>query len=112
MRLVVVTLAAALLLVTALAPVPLSAAPGRQAGAAEAKASNPVVVNLNTATSDQLQKLPGIGPRTAARIIEYRQKNGGFKKIEELMNVRGVGEKSFLRIKAHLTVTPAKANTP
>ena len=42
------------------------------------------MVNLNTATADQLQKLPGIGPSTAARIIEYRQKSGGFKKIEEL----------------------------
>ena len=66
------------------------------------------VVNLNTATAAQLQDLPGIGARTAERIIEYRGKNGGFKKIEELMNVKGIGEKSFLKLKDRITVTPAQ----
>lgn len=65
-------------------------------------------VNLNTATAIQLESLPGIGPRTAERIIEYREKNGGFKKIEELMNVQGVGEKSFLKIRDLISVTPPK----
>jgi competence protein ComEA len=65
-------------------------------------------LNLNAATATQLESLPGIGPRTAERIIEYRQKNGGFKKIEELMNVRGVGEKSFLKLKPLITVVPPK----
>ncbi len=65
-------------------------------------------VNLNTATAAQLEALPGIGARTAALIVEYRQKNGGFKKIEDLMNVRGIGEKSFLRLKPLITVTPPK----
>jgi comEA protein len=64
------------------------------------------VVNLNTASAVQLAALPGVGPKTADRIIEYRQKNGGFKKIEEVMNVRGVGEKSFLRLKSLITITP------
>lgn len=73
-----------------------------------AKASAAAPVNLNTATAAQLESLPGIGARTAALIVEYRQKNGGFKKVEELMNVRGVGEKSFLKIKALITVTPPK----
>ncbi len=67
------------------------------------------VVNLNTATVAQLDTLPGIGAKVAARIVEYRQKNGAFKKIEELMNVKGIGEKNFLRLKPYITVTPAKA---
>lgn len=75
--------------------------------APKAPASAPV--NLNTATVAQLESLPGIGARTAERIVEYRQKNGGFKKLEELMNVRGVGEKGFLKLKALITLTPPKA---
>jgi len=70
------------------------------------------LVNLNSATTTQLESLPGIGARTAQRIIEHRQKTGGFKKIEELMNVRGVGEKSFLKLKPLITVGPATQPTP
>ena len=66
-------------------------------------------VNLNSATVPQLEALPGIGRATAERIVEYREKNGGFKKIEELMNVRGIGEKSFLTLKPLITVAVAKA---
>ena len=66
-------------------------------------------VNLNSASVSQLESLPGIGKATAERIVEYRQKNGGFKKIEELMNVRGIGEKSFLNLKPLITVAAAKA---
>jgi competence protein ComEA len=66
------------------------------------------VVNLNTASAAEFEALPGIGAKTAARIIEYRQKNGAFKKVEELMNVRGIGEKNFLKLKAQLTVGAAK----
>jgi competence protein ComEA len=62
------------------------------------------VVNLNTATATQIATLPGIGEKAAQRIIEYREKNGGFKKIEELMNVKGIGEKSFLKLKPRITV--------
>ena len=65
-------------------------------------------VNLNTATVAQLEDLPGIGKATAERIVEYRTKNGGFKKIEDLMNVRGVGEKSFLSLKDLIMVSPPK----
>jgi competence protein ComEA len=65
------------------------------------------VVNLNSATAAQIASLPGIGPKTADLIVQYRGKNGPFKKIEEVMNVRGVGEKSFLKIKDRLTVAAA-----
>lgn len=66
-----------------------------------------VTVNINTASVKELDALPGVGARTAALIVEYRQKNGPFRKIEELMNVRGVGEKSFLKLKPQLTVGAA-----
>ena len=65
-------------------------------------------VNLNTATAEQLATIPGVGPKMAERIIDYRQKSGGFKKIEDLMNVSGVGEKSFLKMKPLITVTVAR----
>ena len=62
------------------------------------------IVNLNSATAAQIASLPGIGLKTAELVVEYRTKNGPFKKIEEVMNVRGIGEKSFLKIKDRLTV--------
>ncbi len=63
-------------------------------------------LNLNTATAADLQTLPGVGPAMAARILEYREKSGGFKKIEELMNVKGIGEKNFLKLKSLVVVAP------
>jgi comEA protein len=83
--------------------------------AAKPKASSAAVstpVNLNTASSADLQKLPGVGAATAKLIIEHREKNGGFRKIEELMNIKGIGEKSFLKLKPMVTVAPVKAERP
>ena len=75
------------------------------APALDSKAVKPVaIVNLNTATVADLEVLPGIGAKVAARIVEYRIKQGPFKKIEEIMNVQGIGEKSFLKLKPQLTV--------
>jgi competence protein ComEA len=63
------------------------------------------VVNINTATADQLVILPRVGEALAQRIIEYRAKAGGFKKVEELMQVRGIGERTFESFKSHLAVS-------
>lgn len=73
-----------------------------------ATAAGSAQVNLNSATLVQLQTLPGVGPAMAQRIMDYREQNDGFKKIEELMNVRGIGEVSFLKLKALVTLTPAR----
>ena len=71
----------------------------------DAKAAAPAqTVNVNTATVQQFEALPGIGPSTAQRIVAYREKNGPFKKLEDLMNVQGIGEKSFLKLRPHLTL--------
>ena len=61
-------------------------------------------INLNTATSEQLQAIPGIGPTTAKNILDYRAKVGKFNKIEEIINVKGIGEKKFQKIKDRLVV--------
>jgi comEA protein len=81
-----------------------TSAPKTSRTAAPAPAAAPL--NLNTASATQLQTLPGVGPAMAARILEYREKAGGFKKIEELMNVKGIGEKNFLKLKALVVVAP------
>ena len=89
---------------------PMAAAQAKSTARAAAKPASTAIVNLNTASASDLEGLPGIGAKTAARIVEYRQKNGPFKKVEELMNVRGVGEKNFLKLKPQITVAPAKAD--
>jgi comEA protein len=61
-------------------------------------------VNINTANLDELQTLPRIGEKVAQRIIDYREEHGQFKKIEELMKVQGVGEKTFKLIKDKIEV--------
>ena len=72
--------------------------------AQRAKSVSTEKVNLNTATVEQLQTLPGIGPAMAKRIIEHRTKVGKFTKIEEILNVKGIGEKRFQRIKDRLVL--------
>ncbi|EIW01469.1 helix-hairpin-helix domain-containing protein [Thermoanaerobacter siderophilus] len=61
-------------------------------------------ININTATKEELQTLPGIGPVTAERIIEFRENKGSFKKIEDIMNVPRIGPKMFEQIKDKITV--------
>ena len=89
---------------------PQALAQEAQAAPAGTSRSTPApVVNVNTATAEQFEGLPGIGAKMAARIVEYRQKNGSFKKVEELMNVKGIGEQAFLKLKPYLTLGAPKA---
>jgi competence protein ComEA len=65
-------------------------------------------VNINTAAASELENLPRIGPKVAERIVEFRTKNGDFKRIEDIMKVQGIGEKVFEQIKDLITVGPDK----
>jgi comEA protein len=61
-------------------------------------------ININTASASELESLPRIGPKVAQRIIDFRTKNGSFKKVEEIMKVQGIGEKVYDQIKDLITV--------
>ena len=61
-------------------------------------------VNINTATQTELENLTGIGPSLASKIIEYREENGKFKKIEDIQNVKGIGDAKYDGIKDEITV--------
>jgi competence protein ComEA len=65
-------------------------------------------VNLNSASLEALENLPGIGPTRASQIIAYREQNGGFQSIEEIMEVSGIGPASFERLKDWITVSDAQ----
>ena len=65
---------------------------------------NTTKININTASVEELQTLKGIGPATAKSIILYREEYGAFSAIEEIMNVKRIGEKTFAKIKERITV--------
>jgi len=83
---------------------PVLAGQTSQSGKAAGEKVTAEKINLNTATLDDLQKLPGVGAKVAQRIIDFRKQNGPFKKIEDLMKVKGIGEKTFNKFKESLTV--------
>lgn len=61
-------------------------------------------ININTADAETLEKLDGIGEKMSQRIIKYREENGGFKQIEDIMKVKGIGEKTFLQFENNICV--------
>jgi competence protein ComEA len=63
-----------------------------------------LALNLNTASVKELETLPGVGPVLARRIIEFREKKGGFKRIEELLVIPGVSEKKWKQIRENVEV--------
>ena len=76
-------------------------------------------VNLNTATSEQLQQVPGIGPVTADKILQMRKSYGAFKSVDDLLSIKGIGKKRLDKMRKYLTVGKAaaaaktgSANTP
>lgn len=78
-------------------------------GSAPAKTEKAAVkksdlININTAGVDQLSTLPGIGKKKAERIIAFRKKNGRFRKTRDIMKVRGIGEKTFLKFAKRIRV--------
>ncbi len=72
-------------------------------------------VNLNTATSQELQQVPGIGPATADKILQMRKSYGAFKSVDDLLAIRGIGPKRLEKMRKYLTVgkpAAAKPTTP
>jgi len=95
-----ITALLALILLAAAAAPPLAAATPPAPPSAEK-------LNINSASADQLTALPGIGPAYAQRIVEYREKNGPFHRVEDILNVRGIGEKTFEKIRDRITIGAA-----
>jgi comEA protein len=73
--------------------------------AAESKPTVTGVVNVNTASREELQLLPGVGEVRAVAIVASRKQRGGFKKLDELLEVSGIGESMLQRMRPHVTLT-------
>jgi len=65
-------------------------------------------ININTATQAQLETLNGVGPATATAIIEHREQAGGFKTVDEITNVKGIGDKKLAKFSDQIAVTEPK----
>ena len=87
-------------------PSPVALLSDQPSTAAVPKRSHAGLLDLNRATEQDFDALPGIGPRLAERIMEYRQSAGAFHTLDELREVKGIGSKKFERIRPLVTVTP------
>jgi len=87
-------------------PPPASTAPAAPASKSDPAAAKPAAakVNINTADEAALMSIKGVGETTAKAIIDYRQKNGAFKTVDDLTKVKGIGEKSLSKFKDQVTV--------
>ena len=81
-----------------------SGPPAQGSSAAAEQQSSDGKVSINTADSEELQKIPGVGPVTAENIISYRESNGSFKSIDDIKNVSGIGEKTFEKMKSTIVL--------
>jgi len=87
----------------------VAATPPASGGGTSGKSVPAGPVDVNTASATDLQKVPGIGEALAQRIVEFREKNGPFAQVDDLVKIRGIGEKSIVRLKPYLTAGAAKA---
>ena len=83
------------------------------AAAGATKKPPPKPININTANSDELQQVPGIGPVTADKILQMRKSYGAFKSVDDLLSIRGIGKKRLEKMRKYLTVSKsASLNKP
>jgi competence protein ComEA len=101
-------IATALVLFVALAASAAAHVSAAAPAAPKASASEARPVDLNTADSSALESVPGIGKSLSQRILAFREKNGPFQSVDDLLKVQGVGEKSIQKLRPYLTVSKAK----
>ena len=102
-RLVLAFVVVAALAVAALPPAAAAPAAAPKSASVDARP-----VDINTAGATELQSVPGIGKSLAERILAFREKNGAFGSVDDLLKIQGIGEKSLQKLRPYLTVTKAK----
>jgi competence protein ComEA len=83
-------------------PAPAGPAADAPRAARRSRAEAPAVVNVNTADAALLERLPGVGPALAARILAYRREHGPFRRVEDVEQVRGIGPRTLARMRPYL----------
>lgn len=82
------------------------------AGAWAKKKPPSAPLDLNTATAEQLQQLPGVGPAAAQAIVNFRAKSGPFRRVEDLLAIRGISQRKLDELRPYVTVSAAPSNPP